>query len=73
MKKLDYAALLALPALALTTSLQAGSFEGYLIDTKGNIIHTPFGECIHTGFWNKEYAQPQCDEILEIRSKYAVA
>ncbi|MBT3196863.1 MAG: LysM peptidoglycan-binding domain-containing protein [Gammaproteobacteria bacterium] len=73
MKKKEYAALLALPALALTTSLQAGSFEGYLTDSMGNIIHTPYGECIHTGFWNKSYAQPECDAILEIRSKYAVA
>ncbi len=73
MKKTDYTALLAMPALMLATSLQAGSFEGYLIDSEGAIVKTPYGECIHTGFWNKEYAQPECDETLEIRSKYAVA
>ncbi len=73
MKKTDYTALLAFPALALSTSLQAGSFEGYLIDSEGAIVRTPYNECIHTGSWTKEYAQPECDELLEIRSKYAVA
>lgn len=71
MKKMDCAAWMALPALALTTSLQAGSFEGYLTDSAGSIVRTPYNECIHTGYWNKEYAQPECDEVLEVRAKYA--
>lgn len=71
MKKMDTAAWMALPALALTTSLQAGSFEGYLTDSLGNIVRTPYNECIHTGYWSKEYAQPECDEVLEVRAKYA--
>lgn len=73
MKKMDYAAWISLPALALSSSIQAGSFEGYLVDSMGAIVHTPYGECIHTGYWDKSYAQPECDEVLEIRSKYAVA
>ncbi len=71
MKKMDYAAWMALPALTLTTSLQAGSFEGYLTDSLGNIVRTPYNECIHTGYWDKEYAQPECDQVLEVRAKYA--
>ena len=73
MKKMDFAAWIALPALAMTTSIQAGSFEGYLTDSLGSIVRTPYDECIHTGYWTKDYAQPECDQILEIRSKYAVA
>ncbi len=71
MKKMDVAAWMALPALTLTTSLQAGSFEGYLTDSTGNIVRTPYNECVHTGYWTKEYAQPECDEVLEVRAKYA--
>lgn len=71
MKKMDVAAWMALPALALTSSLQAGSFEGYLTDSTGSIVRTPYGECIHTGYWSKEYAQPECDQVLEVRAKYA--
>jgi len=57
----------------MATALEAGSFEGYLTDSLGAVVRTPYGDCIHTGYWTKEYAQPECDEILEVRSKYAVA
>ncbi|MBC8520244.1 MAG: LysM peptidoglycan-binding domain-containing protein [Gammaproteobacteria bacterium] len=73
MKKVNYTALFALPALLFSAVIEAGSFEGYLIDGYGVIVRTPYGDCIHTGFWDKSYAQPECDEILEIRSKYAIA
>lgn len=77
MKKMDHTVLSALTIALLTLlplgALQAGSFEGYLVDGRGAVVRTPFGDCIHTGFWEKSYAQPECDEILEIRSKYAVA
>ncbi len=77
MKKTDHRALstiiFVLSALLPFSNPQAGSFEGYLVDGFGGVVRTPFGECIHTGFWDKNYAQPECDEILEIRSKYAVA
>jgi len=73
MKKTNYTALFALPALLFSAVIEAGSFEGYLTDGYGSIVRTPYNECIHTGFWEKAYAQPECDEILEIRSKYAVA
>lgn len=73
MKKINYTTLFALPALLFSAVIEAGSFEGYLIDGYGAIVRTPYGECIHTGSWEKAYAQPECDEILEIRSKYAIA
>lgn len=73
MKKMGYSALLGLPAVFMATVLEAGSFEGYLTDATGAVVRTPYGECIHTGYWSKDYAQPECDEILEVRSKYAVA
>lgn len=77
MKKMDYTVFstltIALMTLLPLGTLQAGSFEGYLVDSMGAVVRTPFGECIHTGFWEKSYAQPECDDILEIRSKYAVA
>ena len=73
MKKMGYSALFGLPAIFMATVLEAGSFEGYLTDAAGAVVRTPYGECIHTGYWSKDYAQPECDEILEVRSKYAVA
>ena len=73
MKKTVYRNLFAVPALMLVTTLQAGSFEGYLTDGYGTIVRTPYGECIHTGFWEKSYAQPECDDTLNVRSKYAAA
>ncbi len=72
MRRMGFIATLGLPAVVFATALQAGSFEGYLVDVRGAVVRTPYGECIRTGYWDRSYAQPECDELLEARSIYRV-
>ncbi len=62
----------ALPVLAVGW-VQAATFEGYLVTTAGKIVKTPYGECIKTGSWERGYAQPGCDAVLEQRALKAAA
>ena len=44
--------------------LNAGSFQGYWLDTKGDFVRSLSGECLKTGSWNRSTARPVCDNDL---------
>lgn len=38
--------------------------EGYLIDTRGNVVKNNYNECWKTGYWTPAMAIPECDPDL---------
>jgi len=38
--------------------------EGYLTDTRGNVVKSAYGLCWHTGFWTPAMAIMECDPDL---------
>ena len=38
--------------------------EGYLVDTRGNVVKSGYGLCWHTGFWTPAMAIAECDPGL---------
>lgn len=49
--------------------LIAGEFEGYLTGSSGQIVTTPFGECVKSGSWNRDMERPDCTHDLKIKAK----
>jgi len=45
--------------------MASNSYKGYLLDNNGNIVTTPYGECVKSGSWANSAAQPKCDESLK--------
>ena len=58
------ASAIALGALATNVAAQSGSKDGYLQDTRGAIVKTPFNLCVRTGFWSPAMALAECDPDL---------
>lgn len=38
--------------------------EGYLVDTRGNVVRNNYGECWRTGYWTPAMATEECDGTL---------
>lgn len=55
----------ALAALAMTGMASANETtkEGYLLDTRGVIVRSGAGECVHTGTWTPAMAIEGCDPV----------
>lgn len=53
----------------LAFSVYAGSYEGYLIDSNGYVVTTPYGECVRSGSWNESLARPDCTHDLKVKAK----
>jgi len=60
-----------LTALAMATLTLAGiasahevAKEGYLIDTRGNVVRNNYNECWRTGYWTPAMAIAECDPDL---------
>ena len=58
------ASAIALGALATNVAAQSGSKDGYVQDTRGGIVKTPYGLCVRTGFWSPAMAIAECDPDL---------
>lgn len=53
-------------ALGATLSLSGAAFavdgvKGYVVDDRGQVVKTTYGECVHTGAWNPSLAIAECD------------
>ena len=64
-----YKVLLAASAMILTTfstqvGAQADDKSGYLTDTRGAVVKSPFGMCWRTGYWTPALAIAECDPDL---------
>ncbi|MBI2318642.1 MAG: OmpA family protein [Betaproteobacteria bacterium] len=61
-------ALLGVSAMAMgafaTSAAAQGSNEGYLQDTRGVLVKTPFNLCVRTGYWSPAMANSECDPDL---------
>ena len=57
---------LALGLMSGAASAQSNnpSKEGYLIDTRGQVVKSGFGLCWHTGYWTPALAIEECDPDL---------
>ena len=53
-------------SLAFSTAAFAHSVEkeGYLIDTRGNVVKNNYNECWRTGYWTPAMAIAECDPDL---------
>ena len=56
-------------AMASLTSIGIASAdeitkEGYLVDTRGNVVRNNYNECWHTGYWTPAMAIAECDPNL---------
>jgi OOP family OmpA-OmpF porin len=40
------------------------SNAGYLIDSRGNVVKTDYGQCVRTGYWTPAMATEECDPEL---------
>ncbi len=58
------ASAIALGTLTTNVAAQSGSKDGYLQDTRGGLVKTPFGLCVRTGFWSPAMAIAECDPDL---------
>ncbi|OGS98751.1 MAG: hypothetical protein A3F73_13820 [Gallionellales bacterium RIFCSPLOWO2_12_FULL_59_22] len=58
--------ILAVASLALAGSVSAdeATKEGYLTDSRGNVVKNSYGECWRTGFWAPTMAIAECDPNL---------
>lgn len=56
----------AIASLTLAGSASAGEItkEGYVTDTRGNVVKNNYGECWKTGFWTPAMAIMECDPDL---------
>lgn len=43
--------------------------NGYLIDSRGNVVRNAYRECWHTGYWTPAMAIAECDPDLLIKEK----
>ncbi len=64
-----YKVLLAASAMVLATfstqvGAQAADKSGYLTDTRGAVVKSPFGMCWRTGYWTPALAIAECDPDL---------
>lgn len=59
------AALLSMSVLSIgAASAHTVEKEGYLIDTRGNVVKNAYGECWRTGYWTPAMAIEECDPDL---------
>jgi len=49
---------------AVSLSAQAADNSGYLQDTRGAVVKSPFNLCWRTGFWSPAMATAECDPDL---------
>lgn len=49
--------------------LYAETFEGYLVDSNGYIVTTPFGECVRSGSWDSKLQRQDCSYDLKVAAK----
>jgi OOP family OmpA-OmpF porin len=56
----------ALATLALCVAANANEInkEGYLLDSRGAVVKSGSGLCVHTGFWTPAMAIAECDATL---------
>ena len=61
-----------LNALAITSLTMAGmaiadetTREGYLTDSRGNVVRSGSGLCWHTGYWTPAMAIEECDPVVK--------
>ncbi len=45
-------------------AIAQGANQGYVTDTRNEIVKTPFGLCVRTGFWSPAMAIAECDPDL---------
>lgn len=55
--------LIGVVALVSASSAFAAK-EGYLVDTRGNVVRNNYGECWRTGYWTPAMAIEECDASL---------
>ena len=55
---------LGLVSGAATAQSNNPTKEGYLLDTRGNVVKSGFGLCWHTGYWTPALAIEECDPDL---------
>lgn len=58
------ASAIALSALAMNVSAQTVNKSGYLVDTRGDVVKSPFNLCWRTGYWSPALAIAECDPDL---------
>lgn len=54
----------ALAILCNTAMADDTNRAGYLLDSRGALVRTPSGLCIHTGYWTPAMAIDECDSAL---------
>ena len=59
-----------LPGVA---SAEDARIQGYLLDTRGNVIKTQYGLCVRTGYWTPAMAIAECDPDLVKKVEVPVA
>lgn len=64
--------IMLLNAFALAAVTMAGiaaadetTKEGYLIDSRGNVVRSGSGLCVHTGSWTQAMAIEECDPVIK--------
>ena len=58
------AILAAAMALAGIASPATAQVSGYVTDTRGALVKTPYGLCVRTGYWTPSLATAECDPDL---------
>ncbi|MFA6971981.1 MAG: OmpA family protein [Gallionella sp.] len=56
---------LATLAIAGVTYADETSKEGYLIDSRGDVVRSGAGLCVHTGYWTPAMAIEECDPVAK--------
>jgi len=67
--------ILAMASLTLVGNASADEItkEGYLIDTRGNVVKNSYNECWRTGYWTPAMAIEECDPDLIKRVEPKIA
>jgi OOP family OmpA-OmpF porin len=56
--------MISMAMLCLTAMSSLAHAEGYLVDSRGQVVRSGTGLCIRTGFWTPADATPECDASL---------
>lgn len=59
--------------LAGIASADEATKEGYLIDTRNNVVKDNYNECWHTGYWTPALAIAECDPDLTKKAEPKMA
>lgn len=69
---LNMLAMVSLTSVGIASAHEVAN-QGYLIDTRGNVVKNNYNECWRTGYWTPAMATAECDPSLVKKAEPKIA